>query len=411
MRFWVLAIFTLLNSLPLLAQLVSDSPLEKECDSGLASACWQLLGGIDDSAKKPDEHFKYSKKLCDLKDDDGCFQLAYNYYYLKGNTKQGIKIMTELCKKKHTTACKELVDYKKSESLLTNTKPLTNSVDDEINYYEKKCNLKTYVPAHDCFSLASIYAQKNDVEKKDKAIQILRVLCFKKHPQACEKATQIEGGQQDFENMAKYEKALKLSNTTNIKTLTKALKTVSDFCKLNFSNSCENQVILKSNLTNLKANQIQNKPEVTSQDQALKKLMDQEVDCRNGNGEMCWGLYMANRNNPANAAHYLKAGCSVGHEKSCMVKKNFDEEQRVAAQQLQNIQTQQSEANKQAYQRKKCATKNSQYAMSDYECSSECPGYNECVRSVEALNPKAPKNLNINCTTTQLGNTQYTSCN
>lgn len=433
MRFLIFFILVHSISLPLFAQLLSNSSLEKECDSGSALACTQLLVNIDDSTKQPDLHFKYSKKLCDLKDNDGCWQLAFNYYYLKGDTKQGIKIMTDLCQKKHGTSCKELEEYKSNLIVKANEQNLdiggTVPCTKEVNTTAAK--LCKSNDQYGCFAQAVCLGKEGTgkvrYDNTVKSIKILSKLCNSKYrmrmdvPTACEFKAGYEkdlpgmkAGFKNEEKVAKdeteYQQIISSWNSLNtIEKMSGALKKLDRLCAINHSNSCENKDILKTSIGEFQ--KIQTTPQSNVNPTVAKTLQEKIIDDQNskcekdGHGETCWDLYLANKNNAYYAGRFLKAGCSVGHEKSCMVKKNFDEEQRIIAEnqrksdeQMHNFRVQESEANRQAFQRITCVNKN--YYSTWKQCTRECPRYEECMQ--DKLNDERKKRI-IKCTTSGNG--------
>jgi hypothetical protein len=136
--------------------------------------------------------------------------------------------------------------------IFLNTLPLSRASDEEIKYYENKCDHSKWLPGHECFSLALALAKTNGKENHEKAKIILNVLCFRNHPQACESITQIGHIENFTENNNNYNYALSLvihpPQAKDLPNLKKALKIISRLCKKNFSNSCENKKIVEQNI-------------------------------------------------------------------------------------------------------------------------------------------------------------------
>lgn len=246
-----------------------------------------------------------------------------------------------------------------------------------------------------CFCTAIHFSQKNENESLKVATKIMSDLCKNKKnldKRACDGEKAYRETLEMNENQAIYDNALKDWETSDLKTLDVKLKIISKLCAKKFSNSCENKNILKNNLQEMNNQSNSNDSEA--------EIAKQINSCKSGNKNMCWDLYIGNKDNE-HGYGFLRDACIFGHKQACNAKQVIDQEnhlkylneqqERVAVQQQRE-----NEINQQNYEREQYNKRLDEYRRREIEINQNLINSRK-RRSISCSSSLQGSYLNTNC--------------
>lgn len=160
---------------------------------------------------------------------------------------------------------------------------------------------------------------------------------------------------------------------------------------------------------------------------ANQQAYDTEVrHCKAGNKQICWGLYVANKDNQYGYEH-LRDACLFGHKQACLTKKVLDDEKQAnitrdqqqaiieqqqmqyRRQEIENARLEKEDEMKMVY----CLNKNKDMTgiFGGWICDEKCPGYQHCI-NMQALHEqkKIQRNRKVTCRTNGYGGILNTEC-
>ena len=187
-----------------------------------------------------------------------------------------------------------------------------------------------------------------------------------------------------------------------LKDYDEAKKKYHKLCKSGIQKACEEKNVVENYLAALKWKEEQANRIEKEKLSAEEEFNRQRSLCKQGDTNICWSLFVANKENQ-HGYEYLRDACILGHAQACQTKLIIDEEtSRKNAEKNEEIR-ERKEKQQEFSKSMRCSGKNRPHSY-DKSCDEECPRYQECLIKVnnlkqeEMLEKSNNRSKNIHCT-------------